>query len=269
MSVKTVSYIEAVKKKPGLIFHGALLCIMALLSAGVWRSLDKVFPDGAELGKIAIVGRIACIALLLAMVVRASNKTVKRALFLIVIATALEAAEFGCHWMYARELSSSRMAQAEIDRQKVFADSLADKNAERSEKVLGAMAEFNKSQSRLSQADKDYFRSTGVRRNRKVGEAPSFADLGVVTTNQVAATPTPAPVLVNGLNLQFARKTEALVESDVPLSEIQVLAKWTPRFVIAAILALSLVFVGTGIVLAGWESDMNGDGIADELQGKA
>jgi len=167
MSVKSVSYIQAVKNKPGLMFHVGLFLVMVLLSVGVWRSLETVFPDGAELGKFAIVGRIGCILLLIAIAVRASSKTVKRALILIVIATALEAGEFGCHWMYARELSSSRMAQAEIDRQKVMGDALADKNAQRSSQVLDSLAKFNDSQSKLLQSVRNDYRSTGLKRNRK------------------------------------------------------------------------------------------------------
>lgn len=263
MSVKAVSYIEAIKRKPGLLFHVGLAIIMVILSIGVWNSLEKVFPDGADLGKYAIVARISCIVLLIAIVVRASTDTAKRALILIVIATALEAGEFGCHWMYARELSSSRMAQAEIDRQKALNDSLADKNADRSKEVLSAMTEYNKSQSRLSQDDKEYYRSTGVRRNRKVGDVPSFADLGVVTNTQPSPTPTLQPTLVNGLNLSADHRVEAVIAPEAPLTEVQVLAKWTPRFVIAAILCLGLIFVGTGVVLASWEWDMDADGLKD------
>lgn len=268
MSVKSISYIQAVRNKPGLLFHVGLFLVMVLLSAGVWRSLDKVFPDGAELGKFAIVGRIGCILLLIAIAVRASSKTVKRALILIVIATALEAGEFGCHWMYARELSSSRMAQAEIDRQKVLGDALADKNAQRSSQVLDSLTKFNASQSKLSQSDRDYYRSTGIKRNRKVSDAPSLDQLGIVTNVQPTPLPTQVPVMVNGLNSPLAR-VEAVEQSDAPLSELQVLARWTPRFVVAAILALALVFVGTGVVIASWEWDMDGNGIADNLEGKA
>lgn len=264
MSVKSISYIQAVKNKPGLLFHVGLFLVMVLLSAGVWRSLDKVFPDGAELGKFAIVGRIGCILLLIAIAVRASSKTVKRALILIVIATALEAGEFGCHWMYARELSSSRMAQAEIDRQKVLGDALADKNAQRSSQVLDSLTKFNASQSKLSQSDRDYYRSTGIKRNRKVSDAPSLDQLGIVTNVQ----PTPLPTQVPVMNSPLAR-VEAVEQSDAPLSELQVLARWTPRFVVAAILALALVFVGTGVVIASWEWDMDGNGIADKFEGKA
>lgn len=268
MSVKSISYIQAVKNKPGLLFHVGLFLVMVLLSAGVWRSLDKVFPDGAELGKFAIVGRIGCILLLIAIAVRASSKTVKRALILIVIATALEAAEFGCHWMYARELSSSRMAQTEIDRQKVLSDGLADKNAQRSSQVLDSLTKFNASQSRLSQSDRDYYKSTGIKRNRKATDAPSFDQLGIVTNVQPTPQPTQVPVMVNGLNSSLTR-VEAVEQPETPLSEIQVLARWTPRFVLAAILALALVFVGTGVVIASWEWDMDGDGLADSIQGKA
>ena len=267
MSVKTVSYIEAVKNKPGLIFHVGLFLVMVLLSVGVWRSLETVFPDGAELGKFAIVGRIGCILLLIAIAVRASSKTVKRALILIVIATALEAGEFGCHWMYARELSSSRMAQAEIDRQKVLGDVLADKNAQRSSQVLDSLAKFNASQSKLSQSDREYFRSTGIKRNRKTTDAPSIDQLGIVTNVQPTPLPTQAPALVNGLNSSIAR-VETVEQPETPLSELQVLARWTPRFVLAAILALALVFVGTGVVIESWEWEMDGNGLADNIQGK-
>jgi len=267
MSVKSVSYIQAVKNKPGLMFHVGLFLVMVLLSVGVWRSLETVFPDGAELGKFAIVGRIGCILLLIAIAVRASSKTVKRALILIVIATALEAGEFGCHWMYARELSSSRMAQAEIDRQKVMGDALADKNAQRSSQVLDSLAKFNDSQSKLSQSDRDYYRSTGIKRNRKTSDAPSLDQLGVLTVVQPTPLPTQVPAMVNGLNSSLTR-IETVEQPDVPLSELQVLARWTPRFVIAAILALALVFVGTGVVIASWEWDMDGNGIADDLEGK-
>jgi len=267
-SAKTISYIEAVKNKPGLLFHVGLFLVMVLLSIGVWRSLETVFPDGAELGKFAIVGRIGCILLLIAIAVRASSKTVKRALILIVIATALEAAEFGCHWMYARELSSSRMAQAEIDRQKVLDDGLADKNAQRSTQVLDSLTKFNASQSKLSQSDRDYFRSTGIRRNRKTTDAPSLDQLGIVTNVQPTPQPTQVPAMVNGLNSSVTKNSK-IEQPDVPLSELQVLARWTPRFVLAAILALGLVFVGTGVVIASWEWDMDGNGIADSLEGKA
>lgn len=266
-SVRTISYIEAVKNKPGLIFHVGLFLVMVLLSVGVWRSLETVFPDGAELGKFAIVGRIGCILLLIAIAVRASSKTVKRALILIVIATALEAGEFGCHWMYARELSSSRMAQAEIDRQKVMGDALADKNAQRSSLVLDSLAKFNASQSKLSQSDSNYFRTTGIKRNRKTTDAPSIEQLGIVTNVQPTPLPTQAPAMVNGLNSSLAR-IEPVEQPETPLSELQVLAQWTPRFVLAAILALALVFVGTGVVIASWEWDMDGNGLADNIQGK-
>jgi hypothetical protein len=156
------------------------------------------------------------------------------------------------------------MAQAEIDRQKVLGDALADKNAQRSSQVLDSLTKFNASQSKLSQSDRDYYRSTGIKRNRKVSDAPSLDQLGIVTNVQ----PTPLPTQVPVMNSPLAR-VEAVEQSDAPLSELQVLARWTPRFVVAAILALALVFVGTGVVIASWEWDMDGNGIADNLEGKA
>jgi len=264
MSVRARSYIELAKNKPHLIFHLLLFCVMCYLAYGVWGSLSRVFPEGVELGQVAIVARLLCILGLLGMIVKASNKTVKRALILMVIVSGLEAAEFGCHWMYARELSSSRMAQAEVDRQKVLADSLADKNAQRTATVLDSLSKYNQSQSKLAQSDRELYRTTGQRRTRKVADTPSFEDLGVVTHSQPVARPTPESLMVNGLNSRITQDPPVV---ETPLSEVQVLAKWTPRFVLAAILALLFTFVGTGIVLAGWEWDVNGNGIADNVEG--
>ena len=264
-SVKVVSYIEAVKNKPGIWFHVALFVVMMILNVAVWRSLNVVFPgQGSEMGKFAIVASALCILVVIAMIVRASAKTAKRALVLIVIATALEAAEYGCHWLYARELSASQQAQLEIDRQKVLNDGLADKNAERASQVLDKLADYNRSQSNLAKADADYYRRTGVRRTRKVGEIPSFEELGVVA-NRTAPTPTPQSVLVSALTMGNQQQVEV---PETPLTEAQVLAKWTPRFALAGILRLIFVFVGTAFVLASWEWDMNGNGIADSQEGK-
>lgn len=273
MSVKAVSYIEAVKKKPGLFFHIALFGVMCILNVAVWRSLEQVFPDGAELGKFAIVGRSLCIAILIAIIVRAADSTVKRALFLMVIAVALEAGEFGCHWMYARELSTSRMAQGEIDRQLVRDNDLANQKAKRDEGILSALAQFNQSQSKLNQSDAQLYRAAGVRKNRPVVDPGKVLGLERPVSDP-RANPQPQPTpMVNGLSTSVAGVTlpsqQAPVEDERPLSELQVLAKWTPRFVIAAILCLVCVFVGTAIVLATWETDMNANGIADSLEGKA
>lgn len=259
---KSVGYIEAIKKKPGLLFHVALFVVMCVLNVAVWRSLDQVFPDGAELGQFAIVGRSLCIAILIAMIVRAADSTIKRALFLMVVSVALEAGEFGCHWMYARELSTSRMAQAETDRQLVRDNDLANQEAARQQGVLSALTQFNQSQSKLSQSDAQLYRSTGIRKNRPVVDPNKVLGGGVTTSGLPQPTATPSAIwMVSGQH-------QAPVD-EKPLSELQVLAKWTPRFVIAAILCLICVFVGTAIVLAMWETDMNANGIADSSEGKA
>ncbi len=261
MSVKAVGYIEAFKKKPGLLFHVALFVVMCILNVAVWRSLENVFPDGAELGKFAIVGRSLCIAILIAIIVRAADSTVKRALFLMVIAVALEAGEFGCHWMYARELSTSRMAQAETDRQLVRDNDLANQKAEREKGLLNALTGLNQSQSKLSQADAQLYRSTGIRKNRPVVDPNKVIGGGVTSA-------LPQPTATPSATWMASGQHQAPVEDEKPLSELQVLAKWTPRFVIAAILCLVCVFVGTAIVLATWETDMNANGLADSLEGK-
>lgn len=256
-SQKVVSYIEAVKKKPGLLFHVALFGVMCLLNIAVWRSLEKVFPDGAELGKFAIVGRSLCIVIVIAMIVRASKGTAKRALILMVVAVALEAGEFGCHWMYARELSTSRMAQAEIDRELVRDNDLANQKAERDKGLLNALTGFNQSQSKLSQADAQLYRSTGIKKNRPVVDPGKV--IGVPTVGNAQPQPTTAP----STSWSLASSQQVQTEPEKPLSEVEVLAKWTPRFVVAAILCLVCVFVGTALVLATWEWDMNADGLKD------
>lgn len=263
MNKQRQTYFEAMKSRPGLLFHLALFVVMCILAYGVWISLEKVFPEGADLGQIAIVARLACILVLIAMLVKATPKIVRRAALLIVIATALEAGEFGCHWMYARELSTSRQHQAEIDRQKVLDSELADKQAHRVEGVAAALAQYNASQAKLSQADTQYYRQTGVRRNRKINEVPGLDQLGVITS----PSPTPTPALLSSaLRSPLQSEMPSVV---LPLTEAQVLVKWTPRFVLAAILALIFVFVGTSALAANWEWDRNGNGINDaEEMGK-
>lgn len=260
--MKAVSYIEAIKKKPGLLFHLALFVVMCVLNVAVWRSLEQVFPDGAELGQFAIVARSLCIVILIAIIVKTANTTVKRALFLMVVAVALEAGEFGCHWMYARELSTSRMAQAEVDRQLVRDNDLANQKAEREKGLLNALTGLNQSQSKLSQADAQLYRSTGIRKNRPVVDPNKVIGGGITS-------PLPQPTATPGATWIASGQRQAPVEPEKPLSELQVLAKWTPRFVIAAILCLVCVFVGTAIVLALAEADVNANGIADSLEGKA
>lgn len=272
MKEKTISYVESIKKQPGLLLHLFLYGVMVVLMVGVWRSLEKVFPDGAELGKFAIVARALCLLILIIVAVRATKKTVGRALVLIVLAIALEVGEFGCHWMYARELSSSRMAQAEMDRQKVLNNELANEQAKRVEGVLGKLSDFNRSQTQMAQADTRLYQSTGIRRNRKTSDAPALESLGILTNNS-APVPASTPVsLVNGLVMSSGVQASPRVEDqpEVPLNEIQVLAKWTPRFVVAAILCLIVIFVGTGVVVNSWEWDRNGNDIddADENLGK-
>lgn len=274
--MKSVSYIEAIKKKPGLLFHVALFAVMCILNVAVWRSLDQVFPDGAELGQFAIVGRSLCIAILIAMIVRAANSTIKRALFLMVVSVALEAGEFGCHWLYARELSTSRMAQAEVDRQLVRDNDLANQEAARQQGILAALTQFNQSQSKLSQADAQLYRSTGIKKNRPVVDPNKVlkstgAEQNVEEMLREGKSGKVGGQTANNPQQSWALTTphQAPPEKEKPLSELEVLAKWTPRFVVAAILCLVCVFVGTAIVLAMWETDMNADGVADALEGKA
>ena len=261
--MKSVSYIEAIKKKPGLLFHLALFVVMCILNVAVWRSLENVFPDGAELGQFAIIGRSLCIAILIAIIVRAADSTVRRALFLMVLAVTLEAGEFGCHWMYARELSTSRMAQKEIERQMARDNDLANQDSGRKVELLSALTQFNQSQSKLSQSDAQLYRSTGIKKKRPEVDPNKLLGGGVTTNLSPTPTATPLPTWTAPGALP------KVIEDEKPLSELQVLAKWTPRFVVAAILCLVCVFVGTSIVLAKWETDLNANGIADNLEGKA
>lgn len=262
MNSRRLGYFEAVKKKPKLIFHVCLFLIMCWLSYKVATSLQTVFPDAVDLGQGAIIGRLACVAVLVAILVRASTRIIKMASFLLLIVVILEVGEFGCHWMYARELSASHLNQAEKDRQQDRQNEFASQNAARAKEALEAMAKFNQSQAALNNSDARYYQQTGRRVERKRAATPGLQDLGVIAATPTPYTATSEPQMVNGLG---AIKSPAVSDaSDEPLPQGKVLAKWSPRFVLMAILCLAFSFIGLAYTLYSWESDYDGDGLPDE-----
>ncbi len=267
MSVKSISYIQAVKNRPGFLIHLALFGVMCLLNYGIWESLESVLPESAGLGHKAIVGESITVFIIIVMAVRGTADVAKRALILLVAATVLTVFNFGVHWFYSRDMAMANKYVAFQNGQRVVDSTLADKQAGRVGEVLGKLTEFNKSQTQLSRADQAYYNRTGQKRVRKVQAAPDLNELGIIV--KASPTPTPQPVMVNGLAMPGgAPAAEVKIAAVRPLTPEEVPIKWSPWFLIGAMAVLAVVFCGAAYVAATWEWDMNGNNIADNLEGK-
>lgn len=269
MSVKSVSYIQAVKGKPGLLIHLALFGVMCYLNSGVWESLESVLPESAALGKKAIVGESITVFIIIVMVVRATASVAKRALILLVAATVLTVFNFGVHWFYSRDLAMANKYVAYQNNQSAADSQRATEQAGRVENVLTKLIDFNKSQAQLSRADQDYFSRTGHKRVRKIQPALDIDQLGILV--KPSPTPAPQPVMVNGLAMPAGTvpAAEVKITGIRPMTPDEVPVKYSPWFLFGAIAVLAVVFCGATYVAATWEWDMNGNGIADDLEGKA
>lgn len=275
MSVKATSYIEAAKKKPGLLIHLALFATMCILNEGVWDSISEVLPESAKLGHRMIVGETITVLVIIVMAVRGSRNVVRRALQLLVAVTVVTVFNFGIHWFYSRDMAMANKYVAFQNNQKVVESGLANQQAERVEGVLGKLTEFNKSQAQLSRADQEYYSRTGQRRNRRVQSAPDLSQLGIITTPSPTPTPPPPPQtsqvgMVNGLVMPGTVSAASVQTVEVkPLRPEELPIKWGQWFLIGGLLALAVTFVGAVSVAAKWEWDWNANGIADNFEGKA
>jgi len=266
MSVKTVGYIEAAKKKPGLLIHLALFLTMCILNEGVWDSIAEVLPESAKLGHRMIVAESITVVVIIAMAVRGSRNVVRRALQLLVAVTVVTVLNFGIHWFYSRDLAMANLNANAIHEDAAQKSELADKQAGRVNQVLGSLTEFNKSQERLSKADSDLYQRTGQKRIRKTTTAPDLNTLGIIVP--ASPTPTPVPATVNALSTGGTIKTAPVVD-EKPLMPVDVPRKWGPWFLIGGLLALAVTFVGAAAVAAKWEWDWNANGLNDATEGKA
>lgn len=264
MNKQRISYIEAVKRKPGFLIHVALFGVMCLLNYGVWESLESVLPESAGLGHKAIVGESITVFIIIVMAVRGTADVAKRALVLLVTATVLTVFNFGIHWFYSRDMAMANKYVAYQNGQGEVDSKRATEQAGRVEGVLSKLTDFNKSQERLSKADADYFSRTGQKRSRKVQSAPDLNDLGIIV--KPSPTPTPQAAMTNGLAVSGSGAPVAVVVK--PLTPEEVPVKWSPWFLIGAISVLAVVFCGAAYVAATWEWDFNGNGIADNVEGK-
>lgn len=271
MSVKAVSYIEAAKKKPGLLIHLALFATMCILNEGVWDSISEVLPESAKLGHRMIVAETITVLVIIVMAVRGSRNVVRRALQLLVAVTVVTVFNFGIHWFYSRDMAMANKYVASQNSQKVVESELANQQAERVEGVLDKLAEFNKSQVQLSRADQQYYDRTGQRRNRRVQSAPDLSQLGIITTPSPTPTPQTSQVgMVNGLVMPGTVSAASVQTVEVkPLRPEELPIKWGQWFLIGGLLALAVTFVGAAAVAAKWEWDWNANGLADNLEGKA
>lgn len=265
-SQKVVSYVESVKKKPGLLIHLALFAVMCYLNIGIYDSLETALPESAALGQRVIIGESATVAIVIFMIVRATSKVIQRALILLVGATVLTVFNYGVHWFYSRDLAMANKYQAHLNGQQVLKSDLADKQAGRVEGVLGKLTDFNKSQAALQKADQEYFLRTGVRRNRKTTEAPALGDLGIIVPP--SPTPTPAPVMVSGVTtsttgVQVPEEPKKSADVIRPLLPDEVPIKYAFWFLIGALGILGWTFVGSAGIAASWEWDRNADGLKD------
>lgn len=261
MSQKAVSYIEAVKKKPGLLIHLSLFGVMCLLNYGVWESLESVLPESTGLGHKAIVGESVTVFIIIVMAVRGTSDVAKRALILLVAATVLTVFNFGIHWFYSRDLAMANKYVAYLNSQKVTDSNLANQQAQRVEGVLGKLTEFNKSQTQLSKADQAYYERTGQKRVRKVQLPPDINELGIIVNP--SPSPTPVPVQGNGLVVSGSQESIVKIQAAKPLTPDEVPVKWSPWFLFGAMSVLAVVFCGAAYVAATWEWDMDGDGLKD------
>lgn len=268
MSVKSISYIEAAKKKPGLLIHLGLFVTMCVLNDGVWESVAEVLPESAKLGHRMIIAESITVLIIIAMAVRGSRDVVRRALQLLVAVTAVTVFNFGVHWFYSRDTAMANKFVAYQNKQGVVDSQRATEQAGRVKEVFGAMTEFNKSQEKLSNADAKYYATTGQRRERKTQSAPNFEQLGIIVPP--SPTPTPQPVLANGLVMPNGTPAaEVKIVEVKPLTPDQVSVKYSPWFLFGGLLALAVTFVGGAAVAAKWEWDWNGNELADKFEGKA
>lgn len=249
MSVKARSYIELAKHKPGLLVHLGLFGVMCYLNWGVYESLSSVLPESAKLGHRAIIAESVTVFIVILMIVRATPKVVEKALILIVAATVVTVFNFGVHWFYSRDIAMSNQYATARNTQRKVDSGLADDQAKRVEGVAKVLTDYNNSQASLSKADRDYYRTTGVKRNRAVQNAPDLTSFVGVT-----ATPSPTP------------ENAAKVEEVVHLRPEDVPAKYSDWFLLGAVVGLAVVFVGAAYLAASWEWDVNGNGMADNLE---
>lgn len=266
-SAKTVGYIEAAKKKPGLLIHLALFATMCILNEGVWDSISEVLPESSKLGHRMIIAETITVLVIIAMAVRGSRNVVRRALQLLVAVTVVTVFNFGIHWFYSRDVAMANLNANAIQVREEKRSELADKQAGRVNQVLGNLTEFNKSQERLAKADKELYQRTGEKRVRKTTTAPDLNTLGIIV--QPSPTPTPVPATVNALSTgSIVRQPPSVVE-EKPLMPEEVPRKWGPWFLIGGLLALAVTFVGAAGVAAKWEWDWNANGLNDAIEGKA
>lgn len=265
MKEKNVSYVEAIKNHPGALVHLAVFVICVLIpSYGVWYSMPDVFPEGADMGHTSIV--ISCLAVLVInfMAVKATKKVRRRAQYLMIATAVCAWLQFGGHWLMKRDLSMANRSVAYQASQKLLASELADKNASRTKEVLDSLTGFNKSQAQMSNADRDLYRSTGMKRQRTAQNAPSFDQLGIlVPTVSASPVPTVAP-MANGLTMGGMQQQPISKEIEVPLTPDQVYLKWQLRLAFLALLESFIAVVGTSSLAVSWEWDRNQNNIPDD-----
>ena len=231
---------------------------MCLLNYGVWESLESVLPESAGLGHKAIIGESITVFVIIVMAVRGTADVAKRALILLVMATVLTVFNFGVHWFYSRDLAMANKYVTFQNNQGAIESQRATEQAGRVEGVLSKLTDFNKSQEKLSKADADLYFRTGQKRVRKVQSAPNLGDLGIIVK------PSPSPTQQPG-----SPAVEVSVVAIRPLTPEEVPVKWSPWFLFGALAVLGVVFCGAAYVAATWEWDLNNNGIADSLEGKA
>lgn len=264
MKKENITYVQAIKNHPGALLHLAVFFVAVLIpSYGVWGSMPAVFPEGADMGHISIVGSCLAVLIIMFVSVKATPKVRKRAAYLAIATAVCAWLQFGGHWLLKRDLSMANRQIAVQKEQKTFDDQLADKNAARSKEVLDSLTNFNRSQAQMSSADRELYRSTGIKRVRRAQEAPSLNDLGIL----VKASPTPAPAAANPVQTNALAMGGMVAPSIEPQAEIlsvdKVYLKWQLPLAFLALLESFISIVGTTLLAFNWEWDRDGNGIND------
>lgn len=259
MNTKDFSKVK-IGKVP-LLIHlaawGLLVCVPAYY---LWPSMVDVFAEARDLAHGSLLMMVFGNLLLLCIVVVATSKVKRRALGLTVVSGLLLAGNYAGHWLMKRDLATARVAVAQKEAKLTLDSRLKTEEAERQAKLLDSAAKYNATAAVADRAAIEVSRRNGTR--AIAPRKPIELNLTSLTSGQMSATPTPTPSSAMSL-LAPAPEEKTAVSYESPE---QVYMGWKNWLAFTAIFELLVTLGGIAWLVASWEWDLNGNGIADHLE---
>lgn len=236
-----------------------LLCLIVVIPGlCVGISNFNVFPDTWLLVTLILVTTVGVACAFTGLASRATRKVLRYCVVADVIIAGVLVANLAAHLVLTREISAANQDVSERRAEDAIQDKREDERMQREIMRANAKAKFAESQARLADSQAKLQNAEAVR----LARLPRSQRRSALAASSSIEWQEPTAQIEPG------EKPDAIERVKVAIrTPTEIRAAWWPLLIALAIAECVASVLAGAILMAAWEWDKNGNGIADHLEG--